>query len=102
MTPDDVEHGVIRFVTGLAKKLLIADPLGQIADLIFGLAPAELTAGAAWLGVICYALQIYFDFSGYSDMADRARAPVRFPLSREFQLSLRGRRRSRTSGGAGT
>ena len=69
VTPDDVEQGVIRFVTGLAKKLLIADPLGQIADVIFGVAPAELTAGAAWLGVICYALQIYFDFSGYSDMA---------------------------------
>jgi alginate O-acetyltransferase complex protein AlgI len=56
-------------VTGLAKKLLIADPIGQIADVIFGVAPPELTTGAAWLGVSCYALQIYFDFSGYSDMA---------------------------------
>ena len=49
--------------------MLIADPLGQIADVIFGIAPSELTTGAAWLGVICYTLQIYFDFSGYSDMA---------------------------------
>jgi alginate O-acetyltransferase complex protein AlgI len=65
----DVEYGMLRFATGLAKKLLIADPLGQVADVIFALAAPELTTGAAWLGVICYALQIYFDFSGYSDMA---------------------------------
>ena len=68
-TLGDFEYGVLRFVTGLAKKLLIADPIGQIADVIFGTGPSELTTGAAWLGVICYALQIYFDFSGYSDMA---------------------------------
>jgi alginate O-acetyltransferase complex protein AlgI len=65
----DLEYGVLRFVTGLAKKLLIADPLGGIADVIFGVTAPELSPGAAWLGVICYALQIYFDFSGYSDMA---------------------------------
>jgi len=65
----DFEYGVLRFVTGLGKKLLIADPVGQIADIVFGLPPGELTTGAAWLGVACYALQIYFDFSGYSDMA---------------------------------
>jgi len=68
-TLDDFEYGVLRFVTGLGKKLLIADPIGQIADIVFGVAPPELTTGAAWLGVSCYALQIYFDFSGYSDMA---------------------------------
>src|SRR3954465_12134112 len=69
VTASDFEYGVLRFVTGLAKKLLIADPIGQIADVIFGVPAAELSTGAAWLGVICYALQIYFDFSGYSDMA---------------------------------
>jgi len=68
-TAGDVEYGVLRFVTGLGKKLLIADPVGQIADVTFGMPAAELSAGAAWLGVACYALQIYFDFSGYSDMA---------------------------------
>src|SRR6476659_2614991 len=52
----DVEYGMLRFVTGLAKKLLIADPIGQIADIVFGVAPSELTTGAAWLGVSCYAL----------------------------------------------
>jgi alginate O-acetyltransferase complex protein AlgI len=65
----DVEYGVVRFVAGLAKKLLIADPIGQIADAVFAVAAPELTPGAAWLGACCYALQIYFDFSGYSDMA---------------------------------
>jgi alginate O-acetyltransferase complex protein AlgI len=65
----DIEHGVLRFVTGLAKKLIIADPLGQIADVAFSVSAAQLSPGAAWLGVVCYALQIYFDFSGYSDMA---------------------------------
>jgi alginate O-acetyltransferase complex protein AlgI len=65
----DIEYGVLRFTVGLGKKLLIADPIGQIADTVFALPPGEMAAGAAWLGVICYALQIYFDFSGYSDMA---------------------------------
>ncbi|MFT5607283.1 MAG: alginate O-acetyltransferase complex protein AlgI [Parvicella sp.] len=61
--------GVERFVYGLGKKMLIANPLGYIADLIFSLPAGELTMATAWLGILCYALQIYFDFSGYSDMA---------------------------------
>ena len=63
--------GLATFTLGLTKKLVFADPLGQYADLVFdavktGLEPSFLTA---WLGVMAYALQIYFDFSGYSDMA---------------------------------
>lgn len=61
--------GVERFIFGLGKKMLIANPLGYIADSIFSLPAGELTVLTAWLGIICYALQIYFDFSGYSDMA---------------------------------
>ena len=61
--------GLERFFIGLAKKVLIADQLGYVADQIFALPPEQLGAGAAWLGLICYAGQIYFDFSGYSDMA---------------------------------
>lgn len=61
--------GVERFSYGMAKKLLIANPLGLVADKIFTLDSTYLTPELAWLGVICYALQIYFDFSGYSDMA---------------------------------
>lgn len=58
-----------RFALGLAKKCLLANPLALAADQAFGAAPATLGAGAAWAAVYAYALQIYFDFSGYSDMA---------------------------------
>jgi alginate O-acetyltransferase complex protein AlgI len=61
--------GVKQFLYGLAKKMLIANTLAAPADAIFGLPSAALTCGLAWLGAVCYTLQIYFDFSGYSDMA---------------------------------
>jgi alginate O-acetyltransferase complex protein AlgI len=61
--------GVKRFIIGLAKKVLIANSLGYTADLIFSIPAAENTAATAWVGVICYFFQIFFDFSGYSDMA---------------------------------
>jgi len=54
---------------GLAKKMLIANVLGNVADQIFSAPTNEIGMTVAWLGVLCYALQIYFDFSGYSDMA---------------------------------
>ncbi len=62
-------EGVRRFVGGLAKKMLIANVVAVPADQIFSLSTAELTPALAWLGAICYTLQIYFDFGGYSDMA---------------------------------
>ncbi len=62
-------RGVRRFIVGLGKKVLIANTLAVSADLIFTIPGDQLTMGLAWLGVLCYALQIYFDFSGYSDMA---------------------------------
>jgi alginate O-acetyltransferase complex protein AlgI len=65
----DFAYGVRRFVLGLGKKVLIANTLGAVADRIFALPAAELTTPLAWLGLACYTLQIYFDFSGYSDMA---------------------------------
>lgn len=65
----DFAYGVRRFVLGLGKKVLIANTLGRVADQIFALPTAELTTPLAWLGLACYTLQIYFDFSGYSDMA---------------------------------
>lgn len=61
--------GVERFLLGLGKKLLVADALGGLADYVYGLPSSELTAGVAWIGALSYAAQIYFDFSGYSDMA---------------------------------
>ncbi len=65
----DFAWGARRFVLGLGKKVLIANTLGRAADAVFGLPAAELTTPLAWLGLACYTLQIYFDFSGYSDMA---------------------------------
>jgi alginate O-acetyltransferase complex protein AlgI len=68
-SPSDFAYGVRRFVVGLGKKLLIANTLGETADAIFALPGRELAAPVAWLAIACYTLQIYFDFSGYSDMA---------------------------------
>ncbi|HQR11407.1 MAG TPA: MBOAT family O-acyltransferase [Casimicrobiaceae bacterium] len=65
----DFAYGARRFVLGLGKKVLIANTLGRVADALFGMPPGELTLPLAWLGLACYTLQIYFDFSGYSDMA---------------------------------
>lgn len=62
-------EGIRRFVGGLAKKLLLANTLAVPADQIFALSPGERSTVDAWIGIICYTLQIYFDFSGYSDMA---------------------------------
>jgi len=61
--------GVGLFIIGLGKKMLIANPMGEVADQVFALPPGELSTALAWAGVVCYGLQIYFDFSGYSDMA---------------------------------
>jgi alginate O-acetyltransferase complex protein AlgI len=61
--------GVRRFVIGLGKKTLIANTVALPADVIFALPADQLTPATAWLAVVCYTLQIYFDFSGYSDMA---------------------------------
>ena len=69
ITVDHVASGIQRFIFGLSKKVLVANPLGQVADAVFAYASAELTPGMAWLGLLCYTLQIYYDFSGYSDMA---------------------------------
>jgi alginate O-acetyltransferase complex protein AlgI len=66
---DAFAAGVRRFILGLAKKMLLANPLAVAADGIFGIPADGLTPGLAWLGIACYSLQIYFDFSGYSDMA---------------------------------
>jgi alginate O-acetyltransferase complex protein AlgI len=66
---DSIAYGVCRFCVGLAKKVLIANQLAVTADLVFGLNPSVLPAGHVWLGLLCYTFQIYFDFSGYSDMA---------------------------------
>jgi alginate O-acetyltransferase complex protein AlgI len=69
VSTDDFAYGVRRFVVGLAKKVLIANVVAGPADKIFAMPAAQLSPAHAWLGLVCYTLQIYFDFSGYSDMA---------------------------------
>ncbi len=66
---DDFAAGVSRFIIGLAKKVLIANTVAVAVDGIHEVPMAEVTPSLAWLAAICYALQIYFDFSAYSDMA---------------------------------
>ena len=62
-------EGVRRFVVGLGKKVLLANNIGLLWQQIQQLSPSEVTILTAWLGITAFALQIYFDFSGYSDMA---------------------------------
>jgi alginate O-acetyltransferase complex protein AlgI len=69
VTREGFALGIERFLIGLGKKMLIANTVAVPADAIFAIPAPELTAGLAWLGILCYTLQIYFDFSGYSDMA---------------------------------
>ncbi len=61
--------GIERFIIGLAKKAILANSIGEVADKIFTADVLYLGVPIAWLGAICYTLQIYYDFSGYSDMA---------------------------------
>ncbi len=68
-TFDNKLLGFYRFVIGLSKKVLIANVLGAEADRAFGLSEELLSANSAWIGILAYTFQIYFDFSGYSDMA---------------------------------
>ena len=69
VTLEGFTEGIKRFIVGLAKKMLLANNCGLIADQIFSMQPSEMSTGLAWIGIIAYSLQIYFDFSGYSDMA---------------------------------
>ena len=69
ITLDDIGHGAERFIIGLAKKVLIANSIGELVDSVFNLEAGEINASLAWLAIVGYSLQIYFDFSGYSDMA---------------------------------
>ena len=66
---DDFSIGVKRFVAGLGKKVLIANTLGEVWSQVSAMEPDGLPVLTAWIGVLAYTFQIYFDFSGYSDMA---------------------------------
>ena len=68
-TIDNKILGFYRFIIGLSKKMLIANILAEYVDQVFALPTANIGTGTAWLGILAYTFQIYFDFSGYSDMA---------------------------------
>ena len=80
-----ISYGCCRFITGLAKKVLLANNLGLLWTEISGKNPAEITVLGAWLGVVAYAFQIYFDFSGYSDMAIGLGAMLGFHFPENFK-----------------
>lgn len=66
---DKVVYGIKRFIIGLSKKMLIANTMGAVADKIFAMPVTEFGTDIAWIGAIAYTFQIFYDFSGYSDMA---------------------------------
>jgi alginate O-acetyltransferase complex protein AlgI len=69
VTFDKVAYGIKRFIIGLAKKVLLANTLGLVADKVFAQAPDAFGTPIAWLGAVAYSFQLFYDFSGYSDMA---------------------------------
>jgi alginate O-acetyltransferase complex protein AlgI len=81
----DFRDGLIRFLFGLAKKVLIADHIGHLANEVFALPAKQLDMPLAWLGVFCFSAQIYFDFSGYSDMAIGLSQIFGFRLKENFR-----------------
>ncbi|HXA02530.1 MAG TPA: MBOAT family O-acyltransferase [Cytophagaceae bacterium] len=83
-TIDNKLTGFFRFVIGLSKKVLIANVLGQQADQIFAMNPMELSSMTAWVGILAYTFQIYFDFSGYSDMAIGIARMIGFKFPENF------------------
>ena len=83
-TLDNVLTGFYRFAIGLAKKVLIANQMGLYADSVFALNYADLGTYTAWMGILAYTFQIYFDFSGYSDMAIGIARMVGFKFPENF------------------
>ncbi len=91
VTVDLFFSGLTRFGLGLGKKVLIANQLGFVADKVFGLGSNETSPSLAWLGLICYTFQIYYDFSGYSDMAIGLGRFLGFHFPENFNQPYRSR-----------
>ncbi|MCP3799968.1 MBOAT family protein [Allokutzneria sp. A3M-2-11 16] len=81
---DDIASGFPRFALGLTKKVVVADSLAPLVDACFKTPPGQMTFAIAWLGAIGYTLQLYFDFSGYSDMAIGLGRMLGFRLPENF------------------
>lgn len=85
ITVEGVASGLRRFIIGLAKKVLIANTMAVTADAVFGASVTEVNIVVAWMGAIAYLIQIYFDFSGYSDMAIGMAKMFGFTYKENFQ-----------------
>ena len=85
-TLDDFCEGIRRFIVGLAKKVLLANNLAALADTAFAMETTELSLVGTWLAAASYMLQLYFDFSGYSDMAIGLARMFGFHLLENFNL----------------
>jgi alginate O-acetyltransferase complex protein AlgI len=83
---EQFSSGIKRFSIGLGKKVLIANSLSVITDDLFSRPVASLSTPLAWLGIICYSLQIYYDFSGYTDMAIGVAKMFGFELTENFNF----------------
>ena len=86
LNTDNKLNGIFRFTIGLSKKLLIANPLGEQVDTAFGNGIVELGTADAWIIIVAYAFQIYYDFSGYSDMAIGIGLMLGFRLPENFNF----------------
>lgn len=89
VTGKHVEEGLQRFIIGFSKKILIADPLSLVPLHLFGPGVEQIATPLAWYGAFCYALQIYFDFSGYSDMAIGLARMMGFRFPENFNYPYR-------------
>jgi len=87
LTLDKFARGVALFSLGLGKKVLIANPAGHVADVVFN--TLHVDAGRAWYGLMAYTFQIYFDFSGYSDMAIGLGLMLGFVFAKNFDAPYR-------------
>ncbi len=79
-----IRYGVVRFSCGLGKKVLLANQAGAIFQTVTGYQPQQMTTLAAWFGILAFMFQIYFDFSGYSDMAIGLMAVFGFDIPENF------------------
>lgn len=81
----DICYGCLRFITGLAKKVLLANNIGALWEEVSAMAPGDLSVLLSWTGILAFAFQIYFDFSGYSDMAIGLGAIMGFRFPENFR-----------------
>ncbi|MBQ3140344.1 MAG: MBOAT family protein, partial [Clostridia bacterium] len=86
MNPKQISDGLVRFITGVGKKVLIANSIGLLWTEVSEMPVATLSGSLAWLGVLAFGLQIYFDFSGYSDMAIGLGKMLGFDFPENFNL----------------